>query len=80
MINPDKVLQSFHIFMENKAVDVFTICDLRRLSVTSVKTSCFFTPGDLLIMRRLGHDGGAGKRRVIRGGRNQRGHTRRHGQ
>lgn len=40
---------------------------------------CSFS-GDFLIMWRLGHDGGPGERRLIRGGWNQRGHARWHRQ
>lgn len=43
-----------------------------------VKTSLFFTAGDLLIVWRFGHDGGQGKRCIIRGGWNQRGYSGRH--
>lgn len=45
MINPVKVLQTFHIIIENKAFDVFTVCDFVS-SLQVIFSSC----GDLDMM------------------------------
>lgn len=66
-------------FTDNKKV-TFDLGKLSSLYSFQKSSFCSFSSGDLLIVWRPGHDGGARERRVVGGGRNQRGHARRHRQ